>query len=734
MSALTGYNTIVNNESIDLLYIFEGYKDVLITNPTGFRKNGVDIRSLLQGWGGGTRGYASNTGFKISNGNDVATLFQKKERFNTNWSIFYIPPNTASSIWIAAYNGIAVLATTNTFPYISRNMGKTFAQITWLNPKMSSNCKCVGMYDNNIIISSGNSYLQWSKDYGTTWFGGDVAGSVHGVDAFENVVAFVDYDGIYISSTGGGGWNAQSDSSISSLRGFRFIKISKTGNTYIAVCTRSNGDLPTTDANQLELIYCTNLNPNSSLNVWSVCTGIKPYTVALSGLRGVCGYYFGTASSPRIQYTTDGGQTWTNATGVLIGTDNNNLGIRNMYMSGRFCVASSWGSSNLGAFLYSSDYGVNWTRVSSSNLYYKALALDKNIIIGAIDKSNPDAQVQTGTITETPFPTQNSDAVNTAENARAQFMSLYNNYSVVCYPYYYIYYSTNYGNNFSQSTVDGTLSVARSWRGTAIYGTRAIACDASFIYYSTNGGATFTKSTFTSDTNNPGGNFAGVAIYENYALAATNSGTGKVFVSTNYGVNFSLITNIPAGLYRQPSISKRPDNNNYNAVISVFDFDTPTNCKIICTNNFTGSTTADVYREASFNNTPVSTMFQGGLIAKLSGNNGVACSYIGETASKCFAYTTDGGFTWSYSNATAANSQVHCVSIDGSFCVASGNTSYYISKDSGVNWTTYSVPVLGGATSVFCDAAAVSDGFAVLNVRYYNGTAVGAYNYYGRIL
>jgi len=260
----------------------------------------------------------------------------------------------------------------------------------------------------------------------------------------------------------------------------------------------------------------------------------------------------------------------------------------------------------------------------------------------------------------------------------------------------YIYYSTNYGNTFTQCTVDGTLNVVRSWTNAAIYGSRAIACDVSFIYYSTNRGATFSKSTFTPD---PSGNiFFGVALYENYALAVTNGASGKVFVSTDGGVNFSVITNIPGGYYRQPSISKRPDNNNYNAILTLYNGASLADSKIICTNNFTGSTNTDIYRDASINNVPVSTVLSGGLIAQLSGNNGVACCHPGTTSAKCLAYTTDGGATWSYSNANVTGQYVHSVAIDGAFCVASGLTSYHISKDSGVNWTSYTVPVLGGAT------------------------------------
>jgi hypothetical protein len=327
--ALTGYTTPINGENIDLLYIFEGYSNNNGTaSVTGFKKDNIDLNLILNPWGSGAQAYASNTNFRISNGEDISLKLQKKEVFGLHWTEFRYDTTTYPPIWMAAYKGIAILATTNQYPYISRNMGRTFYRMTNLNTNMSSNCKCVAIYENNIIISSSNSYLTWSKDYGASWFGGAVAASVHGVDAFENVVVFVDYDGIYISSTGGGAWNAQTHSSISSLKGFRFPKISKTGNKYIAVCSRSNGDLPLSDANQLELIYCTNLDPTSTNNVWQVCTGIKPYTVTLSGLRGVCGYFFGTATSPRMQYTTDGGVTWSNSSGVPSSTDNGNFGIR----------------------------------------------------------------------------------------------------------------------------------------------------------------------------------------------------------------------------------------------------------------------------------------------------------------------------------------------------------------------------------------------------------------------
>ena len=383
MSALTGFTTLVNGEQTDILYIFEGYSNVLIANATGFKKNDVDIRSLINGWEGGTNPFASNTGFKLSNGNDIAAVFQKKRSFVSRIALF--TGLTMTPIWMAAHNGIVVIVSTDKYPYISRNMGRTFTQITGLDSKMATNCKCVSVYDNNIIMTSGNSFIQWSKDYGNTWSGQTWPSVPNGADVFENVAAFVDLDGIYLSPTGGGSWNNQNAAYSAGLRNFRFIKISKNGSNYIAICSRSTVDLPTTAAQQLELVYCTNLDPTSTGNVFTVCTGVKPYTVALSGLRGICGYYYGDATSPRIQYTTDGGQTWTNANGVPSGTDNNLYGIRTMNMSGKYCVASSYGASTAGAYLYSSDYGVNWTRVPDpyNDAFFKSIAVDKNIMIAS---------------------------------------------------------------------------------------------------------------------------------------------------------------------------------------------------------------------------------------------------------------------------------------------------------------------------------------------------------------
>jgi hypothetical protein len=79
--ALTGYTTPINGENIDLLYIFEGYNGVNSTT-TGFRKNGVDLSLLLNGWeGGNPNPKATNTSFRVSSGTDIAFQFQKKRTF-----------------------------------------------------------------------------------------------------------------------------------------------------------------------------------------------------------------------------------------------------------------------------------------------------------------------------------------------------------------------------------------------------------------------------------------------------------------------------------------------------------------------------------------------------------------------------------------------------------------------------------------------------------------------------
>jgi len=329
----------------------------------------------------------------------------------------------------------------------------------------------------------------------------------------------------------------------------------------------------------------------------------------------------------------------------------------------------------------------------------------------------------------TPFPTYNGGVDQSLMPQRAQYMCINNNNALVCYPNNYMYYSNNYGKTYTQSNVDGALNTAKTWRGVAIYGANAVACDVSNIYYSTNYGASFTKLTAPTDSVN---SFTGVAIYENYALAVTTNGTGKLYVSTNSGASFNQITSTisgAGGFYRQPSISKRPDGS-YNAVISVFDIATPANCKIKYTNNFTGSTTADTYRDASINNASVNTVFNGGLIAQLDGNNGVACSFSGADSTKCFVYTTDGGASWSYGSSSVTGSYVHSVAIDGSFCIGSGGATYYISKNSGVSWTGYPVPTAQTGTGQSSESTGVSNGYAVLNARGTNG----AYNYYGRIL
>lgn len=195
-------------------------------------------------------------------------------------------------------------------------------------------------------------------------------------------------------------------------------------------------------------------------------------------------------------------------------------------------------------------------------------------------------------------------------------------------------------------------------------------------FYSSNAGQSWTLV-----SNLPGvsgsRDYRGCAIYDNYAIIADFG--GRIYVSDNYGLNWSTIT-IASKSFRQPAISFNPANNQYIAVCS-----TSNDTMYYCT-NFTG-VASNIF-------TRCATGVLQAVGVEMVGLKGTAGSYFGYSG---FWYTVDGGVNWTKS-ASLPNAQSFSLGLSANGVgIADGTDTslYYVTKDYGVTWTQNTLTGIG---------------------------------------
>ena len=268
-----------------------------------------------------------------------------------------------------------------------------------------------------------------------------------------------------------------------------------------------------------------------------------------------------------------------------------------------------------------------------------------------------------------------------------------------------IYYSNDYGKSWTTYTNAGWSSL--SWRGVASYGTNAVACSTTSVWVTSN------KTSWTNVT--PGGsssNLFGVSIYENRVLLA--DGTNGLY---SYTLESSWIKQTDTDITYPRSVSITKNGANYIVVVCCTAnsaLNEPTN--VIYCSNFNTSVGNNVFTSAKLKVNQQYTVLAPPGCVSMDGLNGVCCSFTGNTpASTGFSrikYTTDGGALWTDSKSGGANisNALYVCSLSGNIAIAGGYSStYFISTDTGMTWTSLLVTNPLSACAVYNDKIVAPD-------------------------
>jgi hypothetical protein len=242
------------------------------------------------------------------------------------------------------------------------------------------------------------------------------------------------------------------------------------------------------------------------------------------------------------------------------------------------------------------------------------------------------------------------------------------------------YYSSNFGASFTKSTTAGTT--AKLGRYCAIWRNYAFASSDVDLWRSTNYGVTWTIV-------GSGGFGASrpIAILNNMVITSTGS---TLYVSNDYGVTWSALGGSnPTGYFPGVSITK---NANSSTTFTAVICSSTQSFRCI---NFTG-TANDVFITSTTNaTTGYNYLRSSGSVCVAGGDNGIS-------------YSLDYGDNWVASNVTA---RLLGLGFSQNIGLALGflNNIYYISRDFGKTWTTYT---FSGSVQLF--AACIDNGHAFM--------------------
>jgi len=401
------------------------------------------------------------------------------------------------------------------------------------------------------------------------------------------------------------------------------LAISATGQYVIAGGVDTNGTI------WYSLNYgIGNWSPSNSLSIgWSSVS---------SSASGV--YAVACSKNQKIYYSSTYGVNWTLSTVPLVNT----WRCISMSASGQYAVACS----NEGNIVISSDFGVNWDNT------FTAGGLLESVSISA---SGQYVVATKGDV-------------------------------------YRIYYSLGYGDTGSWEIANSVGAVAL-WTSISISasGQYVVACaSGGSIYYSSNYGKDWTSASINN-------NWRSISISETgqYAVACTNLSSGQIYYSSTYGKSWSL-SNSPSYSWAAVVISR---SGKYAiAAQDLSDVYRSSNTSITTVTKDLTEVFEPLYKYNTWNIMPSKltapqNMRWSSVSMSATGQYAVACMYGTTTNPEAKVYySSDYGVSWTVSNSISAAWNTVSISGTGKYAIAAveslGTTGkIYYSSNYGQTWT-----------------------------------------------
>ena len=600
--------------------------------------------------------------------------------YGTNWTEATQPSGVTTANWIqvsmSSSGQYAVACVYGGKIYYSNTYGQS-----WIEATQPSGVTTTSWY--SVSISGSGQYalacvnigkLYYSNDYGQTWI---VSTQPSGVsttnwtsvtmsDSGQYAVACFYLGKLYYSNTYGTTWTEANQPVTSAL--WNNLSISESGQYAIASAEGTNGKL-----------YYSNTYGQS----WIVST--QPSGVATASWTSVSmsssgQYSVACVMDGKIYYSSDYGQSWT------VSTSSNakwlNVSISG---SGQYAIASFGNILNVGKLYYATNnnyYGNVMTGYANAgtNIGESVNLQTFSTVAGSITPSGYMTKIlQYNTGDSWTLATQPSGV--TSSNWNGFSMSASGQYAIASVndSTGKMYYSSDYGKNWTASTMPLSITPYCYLLSMSASGQYAVACGFHLSqgrsFYSSDYGKTWRE------TSN-----AGTSVYI-FAVAISGSGqytivgnySGLLYYSSDYGVTRTA-SNAPSAEWRSAAMSASGQ-------------------YAIASTTGTGTSTAYLRYSVDYGQTWVAT---GSAVPSFvvvsmssSGQYALGCS----NAPGRIYYSKDYGITWTQSTALQAVWQSCAMSGTGQYAIACDNTAstgkVYYSSNYGESWTAMSFTTTG---------------------------------------
>ena len=219
-----------------------------------------------------------------------------------------------------------------------------------------------------------------------------------------------------------------------------------------------------------------------------------------------------------------------------------------------------------------------------------------------------------------------------------------------------IYYTSDSGKTWTQSTTSGTTSLKWTSVSIASNGLNGLACaNTGSIYYTSNSGIAWTTSPGTS-----GPQWSSVSIASNGVNGLACANTGSIYYTSNSGQTWAQSTTSGTTSLKWSSVSIASNGLNGLACANTGSIWYTINSGITWTVNTTTGTTGLQWSSVSISST---------------GKYGLACGSTNSTTNGYIWYTIDYGKTWTTSNSLAQKWNSVSISGTGQYGISCSSTS-----------------------------------------------------------